>query len=129
MSDDGRLGLTVTHRRYVAQADARYAGDLVAGAYVLELFGDVVTELSIRSDSDEGLCAGYDDVQFLAPVHAGDVIEITGTLTRIGRRSRTVELTAQVVCRAAPERSPSAADVLPDPVLVTRARGTLVVPG
>ncbi len=132
MSDDRSasdlVGTSVTHRRYVPYAHAHYGGDLVDGAYVLGMFGDVATELSIRTDGDEGLFASYDDVQFLAPVRAGDVIEATATLTRAGTRSRGVDFTAHVVCRAAPGRSPSAADVLAEPLLVTRASGTVVAP-
>jgi len=122
------VGLSVTHRRYVPHSHAHYGGALVDGAYVLGLFGDVATELCIRSDGDEGLFAGYDEVAFAAPVLAGDVLEATGVLTRVGRRSREVEFTARVVCRAAPERSPSAADVLAEPVIAARARGTVVIP-
>jgi 3-aminobutyryl-CoA ammonia-lyase len=83
-------GLTVTHRRYVTYAEAHYGGNLVNGAYVLDLFGDVGTEASIRMDGDEGLLASYSDVQFRAPVRAGDVIEVTATVTAVGRRSRQV---------------------------------------
>ena len=122
------VGLSVTHRRYVPHSHAHYGGALVDGAYVLGLFGDVATELCIRSDGDEGLFAGYDEVAFAAPVLAGDVLEATGVLTRVGRRSREVEFTARVVCRAAPERSPSAGDVLAEPVIAARARGTVVIP-
>jgi 3-aminobutyryl-CoA ammonia-lyase len=121
-------GLTVTHRRYVPYAHAHYGGNLVDGAYVLGLFGDVATELCIRTDGDEGLFAGYQEIQFLAPVRAGDVLEATATLTRVGNRSRGVEFEARVVCRSAPERSESAADVLAEPLAVVRARGTVVVP-
>jgi 3-aminobutyryl-CoA ammonia-lyase len=122
------VGAAVTHRRYVPYSHAHYGGALVDGAYVLGLFGDVATELCIRTDSDEGLFAGYSSVEFTAPVRAGDVVEATATLTRVGNRSRELEFEARVVCRAAPERSPSAADVLPEPVLAVRARGTVVVP-
>ncbi|HEY9388874.1 MAG TPA: hotdog domain-containing protein [Mycobacteriales bacterium] len=128
MTDDPRLGTTVTHRRYVPHSHAHYGGNLVDGAYVLGLFGDAATELCIRTDGDEGLFAGYDQIRFLAPVHAGDVLEATATLTRVGTRSRSVTFTAHVVCRAAPHRSPSAADVLDEPVCVVRASGTVVVP-
>ena len=83
------VGTTVVHRRYVPFSDAHYAGNLVDGAYSMKLFGDVATELCIRTDGDEGLLASYSDVQFLAPVRAGDVLEITCTLTRVGTRSRT----------------------------------------
>lgn len=122
------VGFSVTHRRYVPYGHAHYGGALVDGAYVLGLFGDAATELCIRTDGDEGLFAGYGSVEFTAPVRAGDVLEATATLTRVGRRSRDVEFTARVVCRAAPDRSPSAADVLAEPVVVVRARGTVVVP-
>lgn len=125
---DPRLGASVTHRRYVAYSHAHYGGNLVDGAYVLALFGDVATELAIRTDGDEGLLAGYEAVQMLAPVHGGDVIEVTATVARVGRRSRALDLEARVVCRAAPDRSPSAADVLEPPLVVTRARATVVVP-
>ena len=122
------VGLSVTHRRYVPYSHAHYGGSLVDGAYVLGMFGDVATELCIRTDGDEGLFAGYASVAFEAPVRAGDVLEATAAVIRVGTRSREVEFTARVVCRAAPERSASAADVLAEPVVVVRARGTVVVP-
>jgi len=122
-------GFSVTHRRYVPYSHAHYGGNLVEGAYCLGLFGDVATELAIRTDGDESLLAGYTSVQLAAPVQAGDVIEATATLIRVGRRSREVSFEARVVCRAAPQRGPSAADVLDPPLVVARAVGTIVVPG
>src|ERR1700759_4573700 len=127
-SDSLREGFSVTHRRYVPYAHAHYGGNLVDGAYSLGLFGDVATELCVRTDGDEGLFAGYAEVRFVAPVHAGDVIEATATLSKIGRRSRTVSFEARVVCRADPERGPWAAQVLAPPIVVTTAVGTVVVP-
>ena len=127
--EDPRVGMSVTHRRYVPYSHAHYGGNLVDGAYVLAMFGDVATELSIRTDGDEALFASYDEVQFLAPVQGGDVLEATATVVRVGRRSRGMTFEARVVCRAAPERGPSAADVLSEPVVCTRASGTVVVPG
>jgi 3-aminobutyryl-CoA ammonia-lyase len=121
-------GLSVTHRRYVKYGDAHYGGNLVDGAYVLALFGDVATEAAIRMDGDEGLFASYSDVQFRAPVLAGDVIEATATVTAVGRRSRQLAFEARVVCRADPSRGASAATVLADPVVVVTAAGTVVVP-
>ncbi|SES01271.1 3-aminobutyryl-CoA ammonia-lyase [Lentzea xinjiangensis] len=121
-------GFQVTHRRYVPHSHAHYGGNLVDGAYGLGMFGDVATELLIHTDSDEGLFAGYSSVEFVAPIQAGDVIEATATLARIGKRSREIEFEARVVCRSAPERGPSAADVLDQPIVVTRARGTVVAP-
>jgi 3-aminobutyryl-CoA ammonia-lyase len=121
-------GLTVTHRRYIPYSHAHYGGNLVDGAYVLGLFGDVATEASIRADGDEGLFASYSDVQFRAPVLAGDVLEVTATITRVGRRSRDLTFEALVVCRADPARGASAARVLEEPVVAVTATGTVVAP-
>jgi 3-aminobutyryl-CoA ammonia-lyase len=125
---DPRTGLVVVHRRYVPYGHAHYAGNLVDGAYSLGLFGDVATEVCIRTDGDEGLFAGYSDVRFLAPVRAGDVLEIRAEVIRVGSRSRELDLRVSVVCRGTPERSASAAEVLDPPILATTARGTVVVP-
>ncbi|GAA2449796.1 3-aminobutyryl-CoA ammonia-lyase [Actinomadura vinacea] len=126
---DPREGLTVTHRRYIPYSHAHYAGDLVDGAYLLALFGDVATEVGIRTDGDEGLFASYSDVQFRAPVRAGDVVETSATVTRVGRRSRVLEFEARVVCRGRPDKGESAAEVLADPIVAATATGTVVVPG
>ena len=128
VSEEPRTGLAVVHRRYVPYSHAHYAGHLVDGAYVLGLFGDVATEMCIRTDGDEGLFASYSDVQFVAPVHAGDVIEVEATVTRVGRRSRELALVARVVCRGRADQSDSAAELLAEPLLVTTATGTVVVP-
>ena len=126
---DPRLGLAVSHQRYIPYSHAHYGGNLVDGAYVLALFGDVATEASIRADGDEGLFASYSDVQFHAPVRAGDVLEITATVVRVGRRSRELELTVTVVCRGNPGARVSTAVVLDPAIIATTARGTVVVPG
>ncbi len=128
MSDDARLEMTVKHQRYVPYSSGHYGGGLVDGAYILGLFGDVATELCIRADGDEGLLASYSNVQLLAPVRAGDVLEVSATLTGVGSRSRKVRFSAHVTCRSAPARSASAADVLVEPLLVASADGTVVVP-
>lgn len=125
---DPRVGLTVTHRRYVSYSHAHYAGSLVDGAYALGLFGDVATEVCIRTDGDEGLFAGYADVRFVAPVQAGDVVEVTGRVSRVGTRSRTLELSCVVVCRGRPDRGESAAQVCDPPIVAVTATGTVVVP-
>jgi 3-aminobutyryl-CoA ammonia-lyase len=128
MSEDSRLGLTVTHRRYIPYSHAHYGGNLVDGAYVLGLFGDVATEVCIRTDGDEGLFASYSDVQFTAPVQAGDLVEISATVSRVGTRSRELRFEARVVCRARPEVSASAAEVLDPSLVAVTATGTVVVP-
>lgn len=125
---DARVGLSVTHRRYVPYSHAHYAGNLVDGAYSLGLFGDVATEVCIRSDGDEGLFASYSDVQFCAPVRAGDLLEITAEVLAVGTRSRTIGFRAVVVGRGRPETSASAADILADPIVATTATGVVVVP-
>jgi 3-aminobutyryl-CoA ammonia-lyase len=122
-------GLRITHRRYVPYSHAHYAGNLVDGAYSLGLFGDVATEMCITTDEDEGLFASYSDVQFRAPVRAGDILEIAAVLVQVGSRSRVMEFTATVVGRGTPEAGSSAAMMLPEPVVATTAIGTCVVPG
>jgi 3-aminobutyryl-CoA ammonia-lyase len=128
MTTDPRVGLTVTHRRYVPYSHAHYAGNLVDGAYALALFGDAATEACIRTDGDEGLFAGYSDVRFTAPIKAGDVLEVTASVTRVGNRSRTIEFSCAVVCRGRPDKSESAAEVLDPPIVAVVATGTVVVP-
>jgi len=107
--------------------DAHYGGALVDGARILGLFGDVATELLIRADGDEGLFAGYSEIAFLAPVHAGDYIEAEGRIVRFGNTSREMAFEARKVIAPRPDVSDSAADVLADPVVVVRAKGTCVV--
>jgi 3-aminobutyryl-CoA ammonia-lyase len=119
------VGFEVVHRRYVPYAHAHYAGNLVDGAYALGLFGDVATEVCIRLDGDEGLFASYSDVQFTAPVQAGDVVEVVATVRRMGSRSRTIDFACRVVCRGT---GGSAAQVLDPPVTAVTATGTVVVP-
>ncbi|MBA2445456.1 MAG: 3-aminobutyryl-CoA ammonia-lyase [Nocardioidaceae bacterium] len=125
---DERLGLTVTHRRYVPHSHAHYAGSLVDGAYGLGLFGDVATEVCIRIDGNEGLFASYTDVQFRAPLRAGDIIEVEAVVSRVGTRSRTLDLTLKVMCRSLPAQGESAAEVLLEPIVAITATGVVVVP-
>jgi 3-aminobutyryl-CoA ammonia-lyase len=108
--------------------DAHYGGNLVDGARILGLFGDVATELLIRHDGDEGLFVAYDLVEFKAPVHAGDYIEARGRIVKTGSTSRTMEFEAHKVITARPDLAPSAAEMLDEPVLIVRARGTCVTP-
>ena len=120
--------MQVSHRRYVPYSHPHYAGNLVDGAYSLAAFGDVATELCIIADGDEGLFASYSDVQFLAPVRAGDCIDITARVVRVGTRSREIDFEVRVVARGNPSRGESAADVLDPPIVATTARGVVVVP-
>ncbi|ABS60077.1 hotdog fold domain-containing protein [Fervidobacterium nodosum] len=115
-------------RLRMSQADAHYGGNLVDGAKMLQLFGDVATELLIRFDGDEGLFRAYDNVEFLAPVYAGDYIEARGEIVEVGRTSRKMKFEAYKVIRSRPDINDSAAEVLEEPILVCKASGTCVVP-
>lgn len=108
--------------------DAHYGGNLVDGARMLQLFGDVATELLIDLDGDEGLFKAYDMVEFLAPVYAGDYIEAVGEITQVGNTSRKMKFEARKVIVPRTDISESAADVLPEPIVVCRATGTCVTP-
>ncbi len=108
--------------------DAHYGGNLVDGAKMLQLFGDVATELLIQYDGDEGLFRAYDSVEFLAPVYAGDYIEAVGEIVSAGNTSRKMIFTASKVIVPRPDISPSAADILSEPVVVCKASGTCVTP-
>ena len=108
--------------------DAHYGGNLVDGARMLNLFGDVATELLIIQDGDEGLFCAYDSVEFLAPVYAGDFIEAVGEITHVGKTSRKMIFEARKVIAPRTDISDSAADVLAEPIVVCRASGTCVVP-
>jgi 3-aminobutyryl-CoA ammonia-lyase len=109
-------------------ADAHYGGQLVDGARLLGLFGDLATELLIRHDGDEGLFRAYEAVEFLAPVHAGDFVEVEGEIVQVGNTSRKMRFEARKVIQSLPNVSDSAAELLAQPVVVCRAIGTCVVP-
>ncbi len=116
-------------RLRMSEADAHYAGSLVDGAKVLQLFGDVATELLIVLDGDEGLFRAYESIEFLAPVYAGDYLEVSGEIVEVGKSSRKMAFEAyKVITNASVPEQPSACVVLEQPVLVCRASGTCVVP-
>jgi 3-aminobutyryl-CoA ammonia-lyase len=119
--------LTAMIRVRLSASDAHYGGQLVNGAHMLSLFGDVATELAILCDGDEGLLVSYENIEFLAPLFAGDFVEVTGRITSIGRTSRRMEFEARKVIAARRDISDSAADVLERPLIVGRAIGTTVV--
>ena len=115
-------------RLRMSARDAHYGGNLVPGARMLELFGDLITDLAIQQDGDEGLFRAYESVEFLAPVYSGDFIEARGRILKVGTTSRRCEFEAHKVIAVRPEINDSAADVLKEPILVCRAIGTTVVP-
>lgn len=118
----------VVIRLRIGNDKAHYGGNLVDGALMLQLFGDVATELLIRKDGDEGLFRAYESVEFLAPVNGGDYIEAKGKIVKEGKTSRVMEFEAWKVIRPRPDISPSAAEYLAEPVLVCKAKGTCVTP-
>lgn len=115
-------------RLRMSSKDAHYGGNLVDGAKMLALFGDVATELLIRNDGDEGLFVAYDKVEFTAPVYAGEFIEAVGEIVKEGNTSRKMVFEARKVIVPRPDISDSACDVLEEPIVVCRAEGTCVVP-
>ncbi len=115
-------------RLRMSSQDAHYGGNLVDGARMLGLFGDVATELLIRNDGDEGLFVAYDNVEFLAPVYAGEYIEAEGEIVSVGNSSRKMVFEARKVILPRTDISDSACDVLEEPIVVCRASGTCVVP-
>ena len=120
--------ITSTLRVRIGQEEAHYGGNLVEGARMLKLFGDVITEIAVMTDGDEGLFVAYDNIEMLAPTFAGDYIEATGRISRVGGTSRTMEFEARKVVRALPEVSETAAEYLEAPIIVCRASGTCVTP-
>ncbi|MDL2323673.1 3-aminobutyryl-CoA ammonia lyase [Ruminococcaceae bacterium OttesenSCG-928-A16] len=120
--------MTSTLRMRMSAADAHYGGALVDGAKMLQLFGDVATELLIKADGDEGLFKAYNLVEFMAPVYAGDFIEVYGEITEMGNSSRKMRFEARKVIVPRADISPSAADVLEQPQVVCIAEGTCVTP-
>lgn len=115
-------------RLRMGMGDAHYGGNLVDGAKMLQLFGDVATELLIRQDGDEGLFVAYDKVEFTAPVYAGDFIEAVGEIVKLGNTSRKMVFEARKVIIPRTDISQSACDVLDEPIVVCRAEGTCIVP-
>ncbi len=115
-------------RMRMGMHDAHYGGNLVDGAKMLNLFGDVATELLIRHDGDEGLFVAYEEVQFLAPVYAGDYIEAVGEIVSVGNSSRKMVFEARKIIAPRTDINESACDFLEEPIIVTKATGTCVVP-
>ncbi len=107
--------------------DAHYGGGLVDGAKALQFFGDVATELLIRHDGDEGLFKAYTNVEFMAPMYAGDYIEFEGEITKVGNSSRTMSFIAKKVIVPRADINDSACDVLDEPIIVAKAEGVCVV--
>ncbi len=122
----------VVLRLRMSSHDGHYAGSLVDGARMLQLFGDVATELLIRYDGDEGLFRAYESVDFLAPVYTGDYIEVVGRIVSVGKSSRKMEFEARKVIQPlTPEKgglAVSSAEVLERPIVVCKAKGTCVTP-
>jgi 3-aminobutyryl-CoA ammonia-lyase len=119
---------TALIRLRLGQEDAHYGGNLVAGARQLEIVGDLITELAMRYDGDEGLFRAYESVEFLAPLYAGDWIEARGAIVSVGKTSRRCEFEIYKIGAARTDISESAAEFLEEPVLTLTAIGTTDVP-
>ncbi len=114
-------------RLRLGSEDAHYGGSLVAGSKHLEIIGDLITELAMRYDGDEGLFRAYETVEFLAPLHAGDWVEAKGRIVRVGTTSRKCEFEVWKVGSPRHDVSESAAEFLDEPILACKAVGTTVV--
>jgi len=121
-------GYEATLRLRVSAHDAHYSGDLVSGAWIMGIFGDIATELALAHDGDEGLLRAYQELEFLAPVRAGDYVEARGRLIRVGRTSREFACEAWRVAELDHDRGPTAGRLLEEPVLIARGAGTVVCP-
>lgn len=118
----------VTLRTRISQSDIHYGGGITSGAKVMELFGDAATELLIRHDGDEGLFRAYESIDFLAPVRAGDFLEVSAEIIKVGSSSRKIKFEAYKVIEGSQDpKIPSKAKVLTKPILVAKAVGTCVV--
>ena len=115
------VGERAALRLRVSEKDVHYAGGLVNGAYVLGLFGDIGTELMVRFDGDEGLLAAYNSIELKAPIRAGDFLEVTGWISKVGNTSRVMQLEAHRYISVTGEPFESSADYLEKPELVARA--------
>jgi len=110
-------------RLRLGPADARYGGDLVAGATAMAIFGDLETELAIHAYGDEGLCVAYHAVEFLAPLRPGDFVEGRARIISAGRTSRRIRADLYRVVTAEPDGRGSR---LEPPILAARAEATIV---
>ena len=124
------IGTKVSLKTRMSAADAHYAGELVEGAHIVTAWGDVGTELAIRLFGDESLFVGYSEIRYTAPVYAGDFMEYTGWIEKVGTTSLTCKFEAYkyITLPRDPECADSAADVLPEPELCAYGTGTLMVP-
>tara|TARA_B100000929_G_scaffold193830_1_gene153695 strand:- start:43 stop:441 length:399 start_codon:yes stop_codon:yes gene_type:complete len=122
------LNLETELRLRVSSKNVHYAGGLVDGAYILNLFGDVATELTIRIDGDEGLLRAYDNIEFLLPIYAGDFLLIKGKIVKIGNTSRKILFEAYKTIESVKNaKNNSSCKILEPPILVAKASGTSVV--
>jgi 3-keto-5-aminohexanoate cleavage enzyme/3-aminobutyryl-CoA ammonia-lyase len=90
----------------------------------MEIFADLETELSLVEGGDEGLCASYDSVVFLAPLRVGDFVEGTARVTKRGRSSRRIEASLFKVMSVDDQ---GRRVELPEPILAATAIATIVV--
>ena len=123
MNRDNHKGRALIRLR-LSPADARYGNRLVAGAKVMEIFGDLETEIAIREAGDEGLCVAYEHVEFLEPLFAGDFIEGQAEVVSRGKTSRKIELE---LFRVIATGADGVGEPLEPPALAARAVATIVV--
>ena len=91
------IGAKVIHKFMMKGSDGHYVGGLVNGARIVDVWGDVGTELMVLADGDISLFLGYKDIQFTAPVYVGDFMEYHGWIEKVGSCSYTCKFEAYKV--------------------------------
>lgn len=123
------IGTKAVHKMRMSMRDAYYAGDLVSGARILAIFGELATELCIIEGGEEGLFRAYKDVEFLAPAYVGDFIEAEAEIIVVGKTSRTMRFVARKVIESLRDpKNPERARILKKPIVMAKACGTCVIP-
>lgn len=111
----------------MSSRDAHYGGGIVAGARILELFGDAATGLTAVADANEGLLQSWENVEFVQPVHPGDFIQVEAKVVKKTRMRRFIDVAAFRLVRGL-----SSADALVEkvepPERIASAKGVMVIP-
>ncbi len=128
------VGEKVVHHLMMKGADGHYVGGLVNGARIVDMWGDVGTELMVYVDGDISLFLGYKNVKFTAPVYVGDFMEYHGWIEKVGNQSYTCHFEAWKVATMLDRTDAdmtgiehTAATACVPPVLCAEATGSLYI--
>ena len=128
------VGSKVGHHVMRRGADGHYVGGLVNGARIVDMWGDVGTELMVYVDGDISLFLGYKNIKFTAPVYVGDFMEYHGWIEKVGNQSYTCHFEAWKVATMLDRTDAdmtgiahTAATACVPPVLCGEATGSLYI--